>query len=461
MINALACRSIDNNTYYSLKDNGIFIRSIISGSISPSLITELVYDDRELSGNSIQGSEIEDFDTDKLDASFLSSYFKYFLYAAFREPICQGKSDEELFEFYQFLVFNICCLIKRRNIDIILFGTVPHRIVSLAAHVACLITSTRPLFPYHNSLILESSDLKRRFAASFICSEYSDIYRLPLKYLQKVSGCYTPEEILSLSVKSNNYTKNSTSRGFLFRSLCLLMQLKRLFVSSNLSYSFFPFLARFNSLFSILYSFFQYERACRYYIHHSIRDITDRNYIVLVVNRKPEATHSPLGGNYIDEARVLSVLLEASSRLDCLILLKEHPSTINSGFTLGTCLSTTNYMNYKMLSDRIVFAHPSFKDAHLRENCIAVACTTQSAGLEACFKKKKVIVFGYTWWSRVFNAHCFKSVSLLTEYLLSSNPSDLPHTVAGRFPVPDLRSLEPCKFSETYSKMIKQSLDFL
>ena len=450
--NICACCSVTPELYSILADDSIFITSIVSGSL-PESLTSFVYDDRKLDHK----SAFDPPDLNKLSLDSFSEWFKFFLIAARREVSLFSRSDDELFEYYQYLVYRLSSLYLYRKISVVLFGSIPHRTISIAAYVSARLLGIQLVFNYHNALIEEQSEIKRAFAGSYCCSSLSDISSVPLKYFS-FSQSPGPNLLASqLRIKSNIFNRGLRTKKLLDYRI-LVTYLLQLFQPIDYTYSFFSPLSRFLAPFFLLHSLVSYLRGRSFYLNRSVKAIPAEPFIVLLLNRRPEANHSPHAGPFVDDSRILSILIAATHKTKIPIYIKEHPNTFRLGFHLGTDVCRSRYTHLLSLSPRIKFLHPDCVDPHLHNNCLAVACSSQSSGLEACILRKKTIVFGHTWWTSIFNAHSYRNVNELISYLQSTSELDLPSSPHGCFPVKDFRSLDPTSYALKIKEYIKSNL---
>lgn len=447
-INVCACCSISQELFSHFREKNISITSIISGTM-PMPLKNHVHDDRLLFVDNIT----ESLNVMDINPSAISEWFKYFLLAAKREVIYCGHTDTSLYEYFQYLVYSIIKIYISRKINIVLFGSIPHRVISISAFVAAKVVNIKTTFNYHNALIHERNLLKSRFAGSFVCSELNDIISVPTLFYSKSSYRLNSDELNSLANKSHNFNRGLKPKSCLSVRLFVSF-LSQLFTNRNLTYGYYNFFHRFSSMVGLLTEFNSYLMGRGFYYHNSIKSCPKHPYIVLFLNRRPEANHSPHSGPYIDDLRILQILVEATTTLACDIIIKEHPNTFRFGFNPGSLVSIPRYLNMLSISPRVKFFHPSVLDPHFSSECIAVASSSQSAGLEACLANKKTIVFGYVWWTKVMNSHSFTDISSLEKYINSSNYSDMPYIPSGSFPYKDFRALSLSDYSSIISDHI-------
>ncbi len=126
----------------------------------------------------------------------------------------------------------------------------------------------------------------------------------------------------------------------------------------------------------------------RFYDAHAVHPDFDVPFVYLPLHFQPEASTVPMGGAYADQI-LLTELLSAHLPKDVLIYIKEHPR--QSSWLDRT---TEDYQRLIALPNVLLIAR-DVDTFQLREQCRAVATVTGSAGFEALFRGKPVLLFGY------------------------------------------------------------------
>ena len=122
-----------------------------------------------------------------------------------------------------------------------------------------------------------------------------------------------------------------------------------------------------------------------------------KNFVYLPLHYQPERTTSPQGGIFVDQILMAEVLASALPD-DWLIYVKEHP--------LQWTLHGSNFTDYRypgyyqaLASIKKVRVVPAETNTYQLTNAArAVATIAGTAGLEAVFRQKPVLVFGYFWY---------------------------------------------------------------
>lgn len=114
---------------------------------------------------------------------------------------------------------------------------------------------------------------------------------------------------------------------------------------------------------------------------------TQLPYVYFPLHFQPEITTSPLGGQFCDQATAITLLgqrLPETVRL----VIKEHP--MQNWIGRGTGF----YQNIVDQSKNVTFVPRNTSSHELIQKSLAVATITGTAGWEALFRKKPVLLFG-------------------------------------------------------------------
>jgi hypothetical protein len=113
----------------------------------------------------------------------------------------------------------------------------------------------------------------------------------------------------------------------------------------------------------------------------------DLRYIYFPLHYQPEITTSPLGGPFVDQISALA-LLGRHIPPHYKLVVKEHPmqTWVGRGHDF--------YRNIINQCKNVIFVNKSISSHELIKNAVAVATITGTAGWEALFRKKPVLLFG-------------------------------------------------------------------
>lgn len=174
--------------------------------------------------------------------------------------------------------------------------------------------------------------------------------------------------------------------------------------------------------------FREYQILLNYYKKTAVKADYTKKYIYIPLPAQPEASTSPLGGEFVDVLlmiKMLSYYLPDGYEL----YIKEHPvyngyaylSEVSSYRTLDFYNEIQGLKNTKLIS----FDEDTYK---LINNASAVATITGTAGLEALFKGKIVFMFGYMFYREAPNAipirnneDCIHAMDKMMHFKLEKN----------------------------------------
>jgi hypothetical protein len=129
----------------------------------------------------------------------------------------------------------------------------------------------------------------------------------------------------------------------------------------------------------------------------------DRPYVYLPLHYQPEMTTSPLAEEFNDQYLMAEVLLAAfPEEVD--VYVKEYPRQRLPGRSL-------DYFDYFPYSDRIKYIPISVESSKLQKHALAVATATGTAGFEALWNNKPVLVFGNAYYQSAQGAFRVRTVT--------------------------------------------------
>lgn len=295
-------------------------------------------------------------------------------------------------------------LLTDKKIDVLLSYQIPHRPQIYVLYMLCKLRGIPTIcFDYglfHDTLLLvedwtESSvDLGKEYKRLYkqydsskeeiqLSNDYEQFYREQVEATLKPSKRYqfrlmsAPDHMRFHFLRSLNSKKNKVSEivRILFRS-----------IETRCHLSYWGRVGR---------SFVAHHRARRmfhYYDKHAIAPDFSQKYFFVPLQMQPEGSTCPMAGAYCEQ-RLLVTLLAACLPRNILIYVKEHP-TQQSMYPDGRGRDESFYKDLlKIKQVRLIKRdQASFP---LQENCIAVATGTGTAGFEAIFREKPVLMFGH------------------------------------------------------------------
>ncbi len=148
-------------------------------------------------------------------------------------------------------------------------------------------------------------------------------------------------------------------------------------------------------------------REKKYWRSYASRCVTpvnfDQPYVYLPLHYQPEMTTSPLAEAFNDQYLMAEVLLAAFPE-EVFIYVKEYPRQRLPGRSL-------DYFDYFPHSDRIRYIPVSVESSKLQKHALAVATATGTAGFEALWNNKPVLVFGNAYYQSAQGAFRVRNVT--------------------------------------------------
>lgn len=162
----------------------------------------------------------------------------------------------------------------------------------------------------------------------------------------------------------------------------------------------------------------------KWYLNHANKNLPTQKFIFFPLHLQPEMTTSPRGGYFSDQLIVIDHLVSLINGTDIKLVVKEHPTQFNTGFTENSPRDIEFYK--KILSYENVALVSTEIDAYTCINkSIAVATVTGTAGFEALVKGKKVIYYGTPWYAHFPGTAYGPSLENLSEVFEIMENSDL------------------------------------
>ncbi len=135
------------------------------------------------------------------------------------------------------------------------------------------------------------------------------------------------------------------------------------------------------------------EHLRQYYDRHAVEPDYEKTYIYFPLQYQPECSTCPMAGAFVDQT-ISTHLMSQTVPDGVLIYIKEHPRQRKEGIVgrnLAFFQELANMPNVRFVKHDA----DTFK---LRESCAAVATGTGTAGMEALFRGKPVLLFGHTYY---------------------------------------------------------------
>lgn len=160
--------------------------------------------------------------------------------------------------------------------------------------------------------------------------------------------------------------------------------------------------------------------------------VRNKKIMFFPLHYQPERTSLPDAIPFHDQLRVVDVLSRALPE-DWFLLIKEHPTTFRFPYKV---FLRGNYSRSKQFYDQLksysnvelVPLEDSTQDWIRKSR--GIATLTGSVTLEALCSRKKVILFGHTWYRSFPNTHVFTNAQLLTSFLEESSEDFQENSIA-------------------------------
>jgi len=128
----------------------------------------------------------------------------------------------------------------------------------------------------------------------------------------------------------------------------------------------------------------------RFFCKHASKPDFSKSFIYAPLQLQPECSTCPMGGGFMDQELVIQLVANCIDD-DVLIYIKEHPLQMKWSHA---CRSIDFYQDLLDIPN-VRFMTSEVSSFDLREHCIAIATGTGTAGFEACFREKPVLMFGH------------------------------------------------------------------
>ena len=142
---------------------------------------------------------------------------------------------------------------------------------------------------------------------------------------------------------------------------------------------------------------------------HITEPVTGEKYIYFPLHLQPELTTATLGGDYSDQMLAIETLSAWVSN-DCCIYLKENPKQTEKQRDNFFYKRLSSLKNVKLLSQKE-------NSINLIKNSIGVATITGTAGWEALFYGKPVLVFGLAWYRNFSGVTQYKAKVVFEKFI--------------------------------------------
>ena len=296
-------------------------------------------------------------------------------------------------------------ILSEKKIDLVITTDAPHHSITYITYALCKEKGIPFLFPYHVDPIVDvyylqedwedpAPVLARRFT-QLRAESPAEVKLAPLfeSYWNAQTGKKTAKGktdpspwYMSLHFASPLEQWFSAIRKTFRKNPLGTLRDILLFIPRRLKISFLKERVR-----RIASKRFTHSLITFYDSHVCVPDLSQR-YVYVPLQIQPEPTTLPMGGAYVDQLLIVE-MLDALLHKDVLILVKEHPQQF--GFYSHGQGRSIKFYEDLLACKKVRFVSMKFDTYSLTEHAVAVATATGTAGFEALFREKPVLLFGH------------------------------------------------------------------
>ncbi|MAI75623.1 MAG: hypothetical protein CMM90_00340 [Rickettsiales bacterium] len=334
-------------------------------------------------------------------------YQKYFT-KVFDRTAYVKKSDgfKRLLFLKQYLYFNN--YLTKNKITHVFFSATPHMGWSIPFFYACKKNKIKTIISHLTDI--PSFCLLRE---SWENNKFIKIKNCEIKYYEKIiknnllnTSLWT-KKIRDRFVKGNYLTDHIKFWKFFFHKVLFCNNSEIIdscfFYDGNIS--------KFQKLTYFLKFYFHTLILNINYFKHSNKTDFKKEYVYFALHYQPERTTIPESFFYGDQLEAIKRLRSAIPK-NITIIVKEHPVQLLMWHPRPSQIKYRSLSFYKKIKQlkNVQLSKISENSEKLIANSKLVATMTGSSGWEGLKKNKKVIVFGYPWYSRHPNCYIFKQL---------------------------------------------------
>jgi len=290
-------------------------------------------------------------------------------------------------------------VLSTENINVLLMNHVPHQCYDWVLYCLCILRNIPVLFLERANTIDVFYVVRTVEESAKILKEQMDSLRrqyanpevaIPLSpKFEEYFRLYTNEKVEPWRMfwRRENFKETSFVKKWGRVALRMLYHKPRYLFSSVCSPTFWTRKIRQHRTFAL------YDR-------YIVAPDLNQPYVYLPLHLQPEATTCPMAGAYGDQ-QIMVQLLAACLPPGVRLYVKEHPTQEER------CRNEEFYSSMLQIPS-VSFLPRDFDSFSLIENAVAVATATGTAGFEALFRKKPVLLFGhrfYQYASGVYPVH--------------------------------------------------------
>ncbi len=269
--------------------------------------------------------------------------------------------------------------IEKNKINVCLFGIMPHEIPDYIIYGLCKVKKISK-FIMHSTTIedctvlfedWEESDPKIKERYQELLNKNEEV-QLDEQFENYYQGQVNPEGKKPITFKRPNAFQRALKGAFI-RSLPTLFSPK-------------AWVRRVQKLKAELYR----KKLARIYDGFAVEPDYSQKYIYVPLHFQPECSTCPMAGAF-DNQKLMVQMLSSCAPEGVVLYVKEHPRQRSKGIAYR---DEAYYQDLAKLKN-VRFVKIDTSSFELREHCSAVVTGTGTAGFEALFREKPVMMFGH------------------------------------------------------------------
>lgn len=367
--NIIASHDIEKLVVFSADENG---KNLLSDLNTIFVIPEIIQGDYDF----------DSFDLDPLDKSIIDSMLIYEsdimrmmdrFEVYLKKPVLYDERKKIYFKHLRYWSH----FLAHNRIDAFICGNIPHDIYDFVILALCKIKNIPTLYFYQGQIF----DVIHPMNDYVVGTE-----SLPSKYKQLLTRYEENSEIIFSDFVEDvcNHMKQDILPFYMTKNpinrINLILKRLKFFLTFINTPSFVGIKRKINN-FKLTLSYKAISKKPNFHT----------KYIYLPLHYQPELTSCPLGGGYENQYLIIE-MLDYFLPDDYILYVKEHPNQE---------IFARNYNYYYDIlksTKKVVFVPKDTSSFELMLNSQAVATITGTAGWEALFKQKPVLVFGHNFY---------------------------------------------------------------
>lgn len=317
-------------------------------------------------------------------------------------------------------------VLEQESISLFLANNMPHEIYDYIIYSLCRIKNIKTLF-FHQSLTIPDSIFLIQNIKESTIDIKNEYKKLCLKnekpVFEKTYSDYWKQQTDASSNPTPFYMKSENSKVKLFISKTSSIFLKILKSISSVTllnkitfYSSTKYKKQKKRIRELKRKSILLDKEYSKYII----DEPDLNqkYIYVPLHYQPELTTCPLAEDFVDQLLLVHLISQSISP-DTLIYVKEHPKQSALGRDDSFYSMLSQIKSVRLISKK-------FSSYELMNNSVAVATCTGTAGWEALFRQKPVLMFGNFFYKYADGVYRIRTIEDCRKACIEINKGKMP-----------------------------------